>query len=138
MRIDTSFVESRLHIMDAAMEQLQGGNPDKAIRSISQDVCAREFERILEQSGKLVRKRLAQYFASNRKADTLTFRDCFRHATKHGIIDCATCERWLEYRDHIDQMDSNETIPDNTLQLLSQFSADARTLAATIKAAAND
>ncbi len=136
--MDTSFLESCIDMLDAAIGQMQDNEPDSLRYRIGHDVCAVEFERILEQSGKLLRKRLAEYFASNRKADALTFRDCFRHAAKHDIIDCAACERWLEYRNHTDQMDSNETLPDNALQLLPQFSADARALVAAIKAANND
>ena len=33
--------------------------------------CVKHFELVLEQSGKLLRKRLADYFASNRQADRL-------------------------------------------------------------------
>ncbi len=53
---------------------------------------------MLEQSGKLLRKRLAPYFASNRQADRLVFKDLFRHAAKHGLIDADAVERWLRYR----------------------------------------
>ena len=35
---------------------------------------------MLEQSGKLLHKRLAAYFASNRQADRLTFKELFRQA----------------------------------------------------------
>ena len=55
---------------------------------------------ILEQSGSLLKKRLRPYFASNRQADRLTFKNLFRHAAKHGLISVESCERWLEYRDH--------------------------------------
>ena len=43
----------------------------------------KEFELVLEQSGKLLRKRLAAWFASNRQADRLPFKDLFRHAARH-------------------------------------------------------
>ena len=42
--------------------------------------CVKEFELILEQSGKLLRKHLAAFFASNQQADRLAFKDLFRHA----------------------------------------------------------
>ena len=136
--IDTSFMESRLRIMDTAMEQMQDSTLGESICGLVQDVCTMEFERVLEQSGKLLRKRLAEYFASNRKADALTFRDCFRHAAKHGIIDCAACERWLQYRDNIPHPTQSTALSDKTLRLLAQFSTDAHALAAIIKAANND
>ena len=55
---------------------------------------------MLEQSGKLLRKRLAAFFASNRQADRLAFKDLFRHAAKHGLIAPEGVERWFLYRDN--------------------------------------
>ena len=55
---------------------------------------------MLEQSGSLLKKRLRPYFASNRQADVLTFKDVFRHAAKHGLISVDACERWCVYRDN--------------------------------------
>ena len=47
------------------------------------------------RAGKLLKKRLRPWFASNRQADRLTFKDVFRHAVKHGLIPTDSCERWL-------------------------------------------
>ena len=55
---------------------------------------------MLEQSGSLLKKRLRPYFASNRQADRLTFKDAFRHAAKHDLISVEACERWFAYRDN--------------------------------------
>ena len=46
----------------------------------SAEMSVKEFEIVLEQSGKLLTKRLRPYFASNRQADKLTFKNAFRHA----------------------------------------------------------
>ena len=48
-------------------------------RDIYRATCVKEFEIVLEQSGKLLRKRLGAYFASNRQADRLAFKDLCEH-----------------------------------------------------------
>ena len=90
----------------------------------------------MEQSGKLLRKRLAEYFASNRQADRLRFKDLFRHATRHDLMASDTVERWLGYSDH-----RNDTARDygkdfaETLVLLPGFIEDAKSLADMIEEA---
>lgn len=76
----------------------------------------------------MLKKRLRPYFASNRQADRLNFRDVFRDAAKHGLIATDSCERWLEYRDR-----RNDTAQ-QTLELLPKFIADAKALANIIGA----
>ena len=75
------------------------------------------------------------YFASNRQADRLAFKDLFRHAAKHGLIGSNACERWLEYRDNHNETahDYGEAFADATLTLLPDFIADAYHLADVIE-----
>ena len=95
---------------------------------------------MLEQSVKLLRKRLAPYFASNRQADRLAFKDLFRHAAKHGLIDSDAVERWLRYRDNRNQTahDYGSGFAAATLKLLPGFTTDANALADTIASAPDD
>ena len=63
------------HTMERVLVQELGKRLDEA-PTIScpmfyRAACVKEFELILEQSGKLLRKRLAAFFASNRQADRL-------------------------------------------------------------------
>ncbi len=90
---------------------------------------------MLEQSGKLLRKCLAAYFASNRQADRLNFKDLFRHAAHHDLIDIEKVERWLHYRDirNDTARDYGEKFADTTLKLLPAFIADAKALADMIE-----
>ena len=60
---------------------------DEVLYDIYRAACVKEFELVLKQSGKLLRKRLAAYFATNRQADRLNFKDLFRHAARHELID---------------------------------------------------
>ena len=112
------------------------GEPD-ILRDVYQAACVKEFELVLEQSGTLLRKRLAAFFASNRQADELAFKDLFRYAAKHRLIDVEMAERWLGYRGCRDDTTHrhDEHFAEAILELLPAFIADAKALADTIEAA---
>ena len=134
MGIDTTFLRSRLDRLAACLHAL-GDAEDATAHRLTGEVCADYFEVALEQSGKLLRKCLRPWFPSNRRADSLTFRDIFRHAAKHGLIDIEAGERWLGYRDAADRLvdrESGDLFDAAALDLLRAFLADARALADTI------
>lgn len=131
MTIDTTYLNRCIQTLIVAFEAIQKWDSDEITYDIYRAACVKEFEIVLEQGGTLLKKRLRSYFASNRQADRLNFRDVFRHAAKHGLIATDSCERWLEYRDC-----RNETahqyggdFAEQTLELLPKFIADARALA---------
>ena len=90
--------------------------------------------------GSLLKKRLRPYFASNRQADRLTFKDAFRHAAKHDLISMEACERWFAYRDNRNDTahDYGERFAETTLKLLPDFITDARELARVISEGGDD
>ena len=101
MSIDTAFLRRCTRTLDLALDEIgKHREADDVLYDIYRAACVKEFELVLEQSGKLLRKRLAAFFASNRQADRLAFKDLFRHAARHGLIDPETVERWLLYRDN--------------------------------------
>ena len=87
------------------------------------------------QSGKLLRKRLAAWFASNRQADRLHFKDLFRNAARHDLIEPDAVERWLRYRDNRNYTahDYGEDFAEATLRLIPEFIEDAKALAGIIE-----
>lgn len=99
-----------------------------------QSACIKEFEIILEQSGKLLRKVLKPYFHSSKEADKLYFNDIFRQAVLRSIISVESCERWLEYRDNRNNTahDYGVNFAEETLILLPEFIADATELSEII------
>lgn len=96
--------------------------------------CIKEFEIILEQSGKLLRKTLKPYFHSSKAADQLVFKEVFRHGVLRNVITADACERWMQYRDNRNNTahDYGESFAEETLVLLQQFIADATALATAI------
>ena len=131
MSIDTEYLRRCIDTLESAFNALTSGDLEEIGYDIYRAACVKEFELVLEQSGKLLRKRLRPWFASNRQADRLTFKDVFRHAAKHGLLPVDACERWLEYRDNRNDTahDYGAGFADSTLKLLPQFIADAKALA---------
>ena len=140
VRIDTTFLRRCIATLELALEHLQHAEEDAIIYDLHRAACVKEFELVLEQSGKLLRKRLAPYFASNRQADRLVFKDLFRHAAKHGLIDSDAVERWLRYRDNRNQTahDYGSGFAEATLKLLPGFISDAKALADMVESAPDD
>jgi nucleotidyltransferase substrate binding protein (TIGR01987 family) len=133
--LNTDYFIRCIHTLEHAFKALN----EQPQESISYDVyraaCVKEFEIILEQSGKLLRKRLRDYFASSKQADQLNFKDIFRYAAKHGLISLEESERWLIYRDNRNNTahDYGVGFADNTLALLPQFLIDAMHINAIIE-----
>lgn len=134
MSLNVDHLNHCIQTLEGAFEQLQKNQGDIAY-DIYRAACVKEFEIILEQSGKLMKKRLSEYFATNQVVDKLTFKDIFRHAAKYTLIDIDTAERWFEYRDNRNSTahDYGEKFAESTLELLPNFIADAKALAKIIE-----
>ena len=140
MRINTDFLVRCINTLESAVEQLQQRKPGDTLFEPLREISVKEFETVMEQSGNLLKKRLRPYFASNRQADRLTFKNIFRHAARHDLISLEACERWLAYRDNRNDTAHNygEDFAETTLRLLPDFIADARELARVIAEAVDD
>ncbi len=140
MPITTDYLVRCIDTLEAAFEHLQEREGGDTFYDIFRAASVKEFEIVLQQSGSLLRKRLRPYFASNRAADRLTFKDLFRHAARHGLISVDASERWLRYRDNRNDTanDYGEEFAATTLVLLPTFITDARELAAVIAEGGDD
>ncbi len=134
---DIAFLERCLDAQERALDGLRRHGSDDVLHEVFRAACIKEFELVLEQSGKLLKKRLRLWFASHREADRLAFKDVYRYAAKHGLIDADACERWLRYRDNRNDTahDDGAGFAEATLKLLPDFLADARALVDVIGAA---
>lgn len=134
-RIDTTHLRRCIDTLNQAFDQLGRHEAGSVMHDVFRAACVKEFELVLEQSGKLLSKRIRPWFASNRQVDKLTFKDFFRHAAKHALIDADACERWLQYRDNRNDTahDYGEHFAETTLRLLPNFIADAEALADVIE-----
>ncbi len=135
-KLNTDYFARCIATLERAQGYLIEHADDESMYDIYRAACVKEFEIILEQSGKLLKKCLKPYFASPKLVDSLTFKDIFRHAAKHDLISLEAAERWLVYRDNRNDTahDYGEGFADETLALLPQFIIDAKQLNQVISA----
>lgn len=95
----------------------------------------KSFEITLEQAGKLLKKRITPFFASNKIADTLNFKDIFRNALKYSLISQEEVERWFVYRDNRNNTahDYGVAFAEETLTLMDSFLNDVKNLKKVIE-----
>jgi len=135
MIIDTTYYERCISTLQKAHTMLKKEKSENIEYEMYRSACIKEFEIILEQSGKLLRKVLSPYFHTSKEVDKLNFKEVFRHAVLRSLIDNKTCERWLEYRDNRNNTahDYGVDFAEETLIILPQFIVDALELAEIIK-----
>ena len=131
MALSTEYLERCIVTLESALEKLSDHQPDEIAYDIYRAACVKEFELILEQSGKLLRKKISAWSASNQAAAKLTFKDVFRTAARHGLLEADECERWLEYRESRNDTarDYGEGFAEAAVRRLPQFVLDAKALA---------
>ncbi len=131
MPIDTSFLSRCIATLLEAKRSLSDLNENDIKYDIFRAACVKEFEIILEQSGKLLKQALVPFVHSIKAAKVLTFKDTFRKAAQFGIISIEEAERWLTYRDNRNETahDYGAGFAEKTLVLLDTFIEDATQLA---------
>lgn len=135
MKIDITYFQRCIATLEKAYSLLLKSNPENIDYDIYRSACIKEFEIILEQSGKLLKKILKPYFHSSKAVDQLVFKEVFRHAVLRNIITEEACERWFKYRDNRNNTahDYGVNFAEETLVLLPTFIADAQALSVAIK-----
>lgn len=95
----------------------------------------KSFEMTLEQAGKLLRKYLADYLATKKAADSLSFKDVFRCAAKFSLISEEEVFRWIKYRDNRNNTahDYGQAFAEETLLLVDNFLTDVKRLKGIIE-----
>jgi nucleotidyltransferase substrate binding protein (TIGR01987 family) len=128
--LNTTILETCLDTLAQAYEGIQRLDKDSTAYRIYRSAIVKEFELLLEQAGKLLRKRLRPYVSNASAIESLTFKDVFRTAGKYELLDTDAIERWFTYRDSRNDTahDDDETIAVKTLELLPTFIGDARDL----------
>ncbi len=139
MNIDTSFLHRCVQTLERSLELLNKSDKESIEYDMYRSACIKEFEIILEQSGKLLKKALKPYFHSSKEADRLFFKDIFRHAANHSLISTEETERWMEYRDNRNSTahDYGVGFAEETLNLLPQFIIDAKSVIKAIQSVSN-
>lgn len=92
-KIDTEFLAQNLNISRKAYLLLKKSDEKSFDYEMCRDSIVKKFEIILEQSGKLLKKKLVLYFPSKQKLDTLTFKEIFKQAHKFSLLNEEETER---------------------------------------------
>ena len=136
LKLNTDHLSQCIKTLESSLSRLESSAPESIDYEVFRNATIKGFELTLETSGKLLRKVLKTYTGNPRSIDELTYKDLFRQATKHGLLDPKSTSRWFAYRDN-----RNNTAHDYgvgftkiTLKLLPQFLEDAKALQQVINA----
>ena len=133
--INTEYLQRCIDTLEKSYEMIKTAQENSIEYEMYRNSLVKGFEMTLEQSGKLLKKKLEPYFASKKIADGLVFKDIFRHALKHSLIDEDAVNRWFKYRDNRNNTahDYGVAFAKETLALIDDFLADAKNLKKVIE-----
>ncbi|MCX7125481.1 MAG: nucleotidyltransferase substrate binding protein [Gammaproteobacteria bacterium] len=129
-KLNTEHLSQCIKTLESSLTRLNMSKPDSIDYEVFRNATIKGFELTLEISGKLLRKALKAYIATPRAVDELAYKEVFRHATKHGLLEPSVAERWFAYRDNRNDTahDYGISFANTTLKLLPQFLIDAKAL----------
>jgi nucleotidyltransferase substrate binding protein (TIGR01987 family) len=135
MSLSTDNLSRCIRTLELSLARLCESKEDSMDYEIFRNAVVKGFELTLETSGKLLRKAIKAYTGNPRAVDEFTYKDVLRHAAKHGLLDLAAVERWFAYRDNRNDTahDYGEGFAEETLSLLPEFIADARSVERTLQ-----
>lgn len=126
MMISTEFLQKCIETLEKSYKLLLSSQEGSIDYEMYRNSLVKGFEMTIEQSGKLLRKRLTPYFATKKAADELTFKDLFRYAHKHSLLTEQEVQRWFKYRDNRNNTahDYGRAFAEETLGLIEDFVKD--------------
>ncbi len=128
--INTEYLQKCLETLEKSYLMIKMSDEGSIDYEMYRNSLVKGFEMTLEQSGKLLRKKLSPYFASKKASDKLSFKDLFRYALKHSLLDEKAVERWFKYRDNRNNTahDYGRSFAEETLLLIDDFILDVKEL----------
>jgi len=137
MQINSEHFDACIATLEYALKRLNSidKNEEQLEYNMARSSCIKEFEIILEQSGRLLRKVLKPYFSSSSAVDRLNFKDVFRHCVSRELLSIEESERWFEYRDsrNTTAHDYGEEFAEKILVFLPNFINDSKKLSKIFK-----
>ena len=135
MAINTEYLERCIETLEKSYEMIKKTDESSIEYEMYRNSLVKGFEMTLEQSGKLLKKRLTPYFASKRAVDMVSFKDLFRNAHKHSLLTEEEVNRWFEYRDNRNNTahDYGQFFAEETLKLIDNFLKDVHRLKEVIE-----
>lgn len=128
--INTEYLKRCIETLEKSYVMLNQAQEGSIDYELYRNSLVKSFEMTLEQSGKLLKKKITPYFATKKAVDMLSFKDIFRHAHKYSLLTEEETEHWMRYRDNRNNTahDYGEIFAKETLGLIKDFLEDARSL----------
>lgn len=128
--INTEYLQRCIDTLEKSYLMLQEAVKDSIDYELYRNSLVKSFEMTIEQSGKLLKKKITPYFSSKKAADALPFKDIFRYAHKHSLLTEEETARWMKYRDNRNSTahDYGQAFAEETLSLMEDFLTDAKNL----------
>ena len=126
-KINADHLKKCIETLEISLMHLNNAAEGSIEYEMFRNSLVKSFEITLEQSGKLLKKKITPYFSSKKAVDELTFKDIFRHANKFNLLDGHTILRWFEYRDNRNSTvhDYGIAFAEKTLKLAATLIQDA-------------
>lgn len=130
LEINTEYLQKSIATLEKSYYMLRQTPEDTIDYELYRNSLVKSFEMTLEQSGKLLKKKITPYFASKKAVDMLSFKDIFRYAHKHSLITEEETIRWMRYRDNRNSTTHNYGLAfaKETLTLIEDFLVDTKNL----------
>ncbi len=130
LEINTEYLQKCIATLEKSYYMLRQTPEDTIDYELYRNSLVKSFEMTLEQSGKLLKKKITPYFASKKAVDMLSFKDIFRYAHKHSLITEEETIRWMRYIDNRNSTTHNYGLAfaKETLTLIEDFLVDTKNL----------
>ena len=135
MTINTEHLERCIETLEKSYNLIKTVEEGSIDYEMYRNSLVKSFEITLEQSGKLLKKRITPFFATNKAVDSLNFKDIFRNALKYSLITKDELKRWFTYRDNRNNTahDYGKNFAEETLILVESFLIDVKNLKRVIE-----
>lgn len=135
MTINTEYLKRCIETLERSYSLIKTVKEDTIDYEMYRNSLVKSFEMTLEQSGKLLKKRLYPYFATKKEVDSLTFKDLFRYSAKFSLLNEDEVKRWFIYRDNRNNTahDYGRAFAEETLNLMDNFISDTYNLKSIIE-----
>ena len=129
-QINTEFLQKCIDTLKKSYVMIKATKEGTIDYEMYRNSLVKSFEITLEQSGKLLKKKLIPYFATKKAVDMLSFKDIFRQAHKFSLLTEQEVERWFKYRDNRNNTahDYGVAFAQETLSLIDKFLSDVEKL----------
>ncbi|MCD7878938.1 MAG: nucleotidyltransferase substrate binding protein [Candidatus Gastranaerophilales bacterium] len=126
MALNTEYLKKCIQTLEKSYSLIKTTQENTIDYEIYRNSLIKSLEMTLEQTGKLLRKRITPYFATKKEVDSLTFKDLFRYAAKYSLISQDEVKRWFLYRDNRNNTahDYGRDFAEQTLKLIDDFIKD--------------